>query len=258
MPNTRINKQNWRNHFQYAKWVYVLLAIVIFFGCDMIYTMTEYRPPNERKVDFEIVGSYADTETLQTISDGLLEQGQAFDPTLEEIGMYAIAYSGDAETDIYGAQKYMVMIAAQEGDIYMVNYDLMQQLVTQGAAQSLDEYISSGLLNVEGLDLSDCTFEEPAPDEETPSSGVKHVYALPAVNMNRMLDSDINYDNRDKYLVLMQYSANPETSAYVMNLLMEELTAPLPEGLAGDETAAQDAPEGGESAAQTTTEEAAG
>lgn len=231
MPNTRVTKQKISTHLHYGKWLYILSAVIAFFVVDMAYTMTEYRPPAERKVDIELVGGYPDTDSyLNTeVSSKMMEAGLAADETLEEVYFYTISYSGDAEQDIYGAQKYMVMIAAQEGDIYVVNRTLMEQLVMQGAATPLDGYIESGALNVEGMDLESVTFDEPAEDEETPPSGNRYVYALPASGLNRMLESDINYDNRDKYIVLMSYSKNPDTSIVALQSMIDQLTAPLPE-----------------------------
>ena len=54
-----------KNHFQYRLWVYLLIAVAGWFAADLLYTVTAYRPPAERKVDFVLVqGGYPDTEAL--------------------------------------------------------------------------------------------------------------------------------------------------------------------------------------------------
>ncbi len=218
-----------KNHFQYAKWVYVLIFIGVFFVSDLLFTMTAYRAPAERKVDIQVVGYLGSTEGLQQVCDKILPEAQQLDPTLEEINALNIVYSGDAETDIYGAQKFMVMLGAQEGDIYIVNRPLLEMLAGQGGALPLDAFIERGLLPTEGVDLDSVRVPEPVLKEGAPPSGIQPIYALPAASMGRMQGIDIGYDNADKYLVIMQYSKNPETTALVMGLLMDALSAPAPE-----------------------------
>lgn len=231
MPSTKLNKETFRNHLHYGKWIYVVIALVAYFVGDLLFTTTAYRSPPERKVEFQIVGSYVDLTVLEQIAEEIMLQAPEIDPTLEEISVYNIQYSGDAEADIYGAQKYMVMLAAREGDWYMLNRQLMEQAVAQGVATPLDEYFESGALDGAGLDMESVTLEEPVLDEDETPTGVRHIYAIPCTNLNRMLESDIAYDNRDKYLVLMSYSANPDTSVQVARRFMDALTAPLPENL---------------------------
>lgn len=228
MPNTKLKKESLKTHFHYAKWFYVVIALGAFFLGDLLFTTTEYRSPPERKVDFEIVGQYAEVETLQAVADEIMKDAAQIDPTLEEIGMYHIAYSGDAETDIYGAQKFMVMIAAREGHVYMLDRALMEQLLAQDAILPLDEYIDAGILKADGLDMESVTFDEPVLDEGEQPSGKRYVYAIPCANLNRMRTPEISYDNRDKYMVMMAYCPNPETTAKVMQRVIDELTAPDP------------------------------
>lgn len=246
MPNTRITREKLSTHLHYGKWVYILIAVLAYFAVDLAYTMTEYRPPKERKVEVQIVGSYVNTDGfLAEVAAKMLADGQAQDETLEEVSIFALNYSGDPEQDIYGAQKYMVMLAAQEGDIYMVSRPLLEQLVSQGAALPLDPYLQDGTLRAEGMDLSGVTFAEPAPSEDEAPSGEEHVYALPAAGLNRMLEADISYDNRDQYLVIVSYCANPDTTARAMQTMIDQLTAPPPEP-----ASAEDAPQPTQEAGQ--------
>lgn len=228
MPSTKLNKDNLINHFHYSKWVYLVIAVGVFFIGNMAYTMTAYRSPPERKVDFQFVRGYINTEPIQAIADEIMQGAEQIDPTLEEIGVYNIAYSGDAETDVYGAQKFMVMIAAREGDVYMLNRQLTEQLASQGALTPLDDYIEAGLIDADGLDLSPGTFAEPADEEDGQPSGIERVYAIPAGGLVRLSEPDIECDHTDAYLVLMKYSANPETSVKVMQRMMDALSQPSP------------------------------
>lgn len=236
MPNTKLTREKLKNHFDYSKMIYVLIAVLMGFTADLAYTTTEYRPPKDRKVEIQIVGEYSDPEVLSEVAAQALLDGQAFDANLEAVEFFALTYSG-LEDDVYGAQKYMVMLGAQEGHIYILNRGLMEQLVLQGAAVPLDDYIASGVLNPGDADLSKLTYAEPVEDENTPPTGVSHVYALPATGLGKVLDLGVGYDIRDKYFVIMAFAPNPDTTAHVLGSLMDQLAGPLPEWMTTDDQA---------------------
>lgn len=242
MPKTKLTRDSWKNHMHYSKYVYVIIALLAWFVVDMTYTMTEYRPPKERKVEIQLVGEYADAEPLKDVAAQALGVGQAFDETLEVVEFFPLMYSGQ-EDDMYGAQKYMVMVAAQEGHIYFLNRPLMEQMVMQGGALSLDEYIESGVLDPGDADLSTVTYNAPdLYDEDGATLDERHVYALPLSELGTMLSLDTSYDIRDKYAIIMSYSPNPDTVAVVLASVMEQLEGPMPEWLkTADEIAAEEA-----------------
>lgn len=227
MPNTKLTKARFSNHMHYSKYIYLVVGLVVWFMVDITFTMTEYRPPKERKVEIQLVSAYSTTEGLIPVAEQALSDGQAFDETLEAVEFFSLMYSGE-EDDMYGAQKYMVMLAAQEGHIYIVNRGLMEQLVYQGGALPLDSYIESGALNTEGMDLSDVTVAENKVVEES-TSDEKHVYALPADSLGGFLASDISFDPRDMYIVVMAYVPNPDTTVAVLRSIMDQMEAPLPD-----------------------------
>ena len=227
-------KRDIKNHFQYRVWVYLLIAVAGWFAADLLYTVTTYHPPSERKVDFVLVqGGFLDTEALSaSLSAPALVQGQAYDQTLEEVEFYSISYSGDSTADVYGAQVFLVRIAAQEGDIWILPQTLFTQLHVQGALMPLDDFVEQGLLHTQGLDLSRCILK--APSEQTsedgaplPPDGEEHLYALPVSGLKGL--EEIGYQTQDAYAVMMGYSANPQTSAAVLDWVMEHLKEGLPE-----------------------------
>ncbi len=229
MPKTRIAKGDWKDFLSYNKWMYILIAIIAWMGADILFSSTEYRSPDERQVAFQMVAQGVNVESrLPEVGKEALAAGQAFDETLEEVVFYALEYNPDNDSDGYGGQKYMLMLGVGEGDIYVVKRSLMRSLVSQGYALPLEGYIATGLLDPGDVDLEAVTFPEPETvDDYDPN--VSHVYAIPAVNCNAMLEPDINYDNRDAYFVLLGFSGNPDTSVAVLNDVIRQLTAPLPE-----------------------------
>jgi hypothetical protein len=247
MPNTKLTRAALSNHFHYGKYIYAALIIAALMITDLVYTATEYRSPNERKVDIEMVGTFTDVDKLAEVAQIALKAGQRheidadringvdvdseeYEPPLEEVTFYSIDYDTENKDDPYGVQKYMVTVAAQEGDIFFVNRTLMEQLVNEGVAIPLDDYIEAGILRPGDRDLSAVTFKAP-PSEESGAPGGAHVYALQADTLYRLIEEEI-YDMRGKYIVMTTFSANPETAAAVMQSIIDQLETEKPEWLA--------------------------
>ena len=239
MPSTKYTRAELKNQLTYGKWVYFAVALVAIGLAEILYTATAYHAPNARRVDVELSGGYADTASYELYTPALLAAGQAYerardeaagidtsaaeyDVPLQEVEIYNINYTGanDTEQDYYSGQKFMVMMAAQEGDLFFVNRLQLEALVEEGGILPLDEYIEAGLLIPGDRDLSAVTFDEPAPDEKTPASGDTHVYALQADTMTGLINA-FSYDVREKYMVIMAYSQNPDTVAVVMQTMID-------------------------------------
>lgn len=264
MPKIRLTKASLSNHFHYAKWIYVLIICLSAFGLDLLFTVTEYHPPAERKVEIYLMGGLGDVEQLDGLAARALEYGQTIDPTLEEVTFLPLSYTG--EEDIYGPQKLMVLLAAQEGHVYFVDRNYLEQFVGMGVAQPLEDYIDQGLLDPGDRDLSSVTYEEPSFDEDTPPSGETHVYALQAEPLQGLMQTEepIYYPD-DKYIVVCSYVKNMDTTVQVLQFVMDELSTTAPQAETPAETeaptatetpAAAEAPTATEAPAQTAAAEA--
>jgi len=217
MPNTRITKERLKNHLHYGKWIYILIAVVAWFAVDLVYTMTEYRPDRYHRVDVQLVGnSVMQDEALEEVALKAVQAVAPQDPRLEEVNLYNIAYSGDATADMYGAQKYAVMLAEGSSSIYFVNRALMEDMVNQGGALPLDGYVESGALPRE------LAVTMPEVDEDDQPTGNSHVYAIDASGLGGMLADDIGYDVRDKYAMIFAACVNPDTAVAVLRNLMDQ------------------------------------
>ena len=51
MPDTRITKERLKNHWMYSSWKYLLLLIICIAGWNLIYSITEYQPPREKRLE---------------------------------------------------------------------------------------------------------------------------------------------------------------------------------------------------------------
>lgn len=255
MPKIRLTKASLSNHFHYAKWIYVLIICLSAFGLDLLFTVTEYHPPAERKVEIYLMGGLGDVEQLDGLAARALEYGQTIDPTLEEVTFLPLSYTG--EDDIYGPQKLMVLLAAQEGHVYFVDRNYLEQFVGMGVAQPLEDYIDQGLLDPGDRDLSSVTYEEPSFDEDTPPSGETHVYALQAEPLQGLMQTEepIYYPD-DKYIVVCSYVKNMDTTVQVLQFVMDELSTTAPQAETPAETEAPTATETPAAAEASTATEA--
>lgn len=237
MPRTKYTKEYLKNHFFYSRWVYLVVVLVALGAAEITYTVTRYQAPNARRVDIELLGGYADLSDTKDAEAALLAAGQAYERErdqasgvdvtasdyevpLQEVGIYNINYSGTVSDndDYYAGQKYMVMLAAQEGDIYIVTREMLEGLVEDCGVAPLDEFIESGLLSAEGVDLEDVTFDEPVYEEGDTPSGNRYIYALPADKLVGLAKT-YSYPVSGRYLVIMAYSQNQDTAAAVIREL---------------------------------------
>ncbi len=246
MPDTRITKPRLKNHLHYGKWIYVLIAIVAWFSVDLVYTMTEYRPDRYHRVDVQLVGNATmQDEGLEAMAKKIVAAVSPQDPKLEEINFYNIAYSGDASSDVYGAQKYAVILAEGSSSIFFLDRAMTENMVTQGGAMPLDQYVESGALP------KDLALTLPEADNDGNPTGVSHIYAIDASGLGGMLSDDIGFDTRDKYAVVFAACVNPDTAVAVLGNIFSMMTGPVPDSQFAQTIAAE-----GAAAAQASAEPA--
>ena len=233
MPNTKLTRDKLKNHFQYGKWIYVLIMISVALVGNLVFTVTVYHAPNERRIDIELIGLYAETEgpAAQEAAQRLLAAGQEhererdaasgadreadYELPLQEVEFLALNYDPESssEASYYAAQKFMVMLAAQEGDIYVLSRSLLLGLLEQNVLVPLDDYIASGALDPGDRNLGRVTFD--GYDDEGNATTEQHVYALQADTLTGMADA-FSYDPEGKYLAVVQFSKNQDTAVAVL------------------------------------------
>jgi len=242
MPNTKLNKARLKNHYHYGKSIYICIIIVAIMLADVVFTVTTYRSPGNRSVDIELVGVYADVEKAEPYAQVALEAGQAYErardeaagidvnaedyePALEQVQFLSLMYDMTSEDAYYDQQRYMVSLAANEGDIFIVERPMMNDLIKQGLAVDLTPYIESGMLTPGDRDLSRVTYPESVEDDQ-PATGKECIYALQTDSMAGLWNY-LQYDFRDRYMVVMAYSDNIDTTVAVMQSMIEQFEVPL-------------------------------
>lgn len=219
----------------YSSWKYLLMVIIFIAGWNLVYSVTEYRPPREKRLELYVLSSAYSDEGFKALSEELAPEFVGEDEgDMEAFNIYTMNYGGD---DVYGPEILMTRLASLEGDVYLVDEETLASFIMQELATPLDEYVADGSLNVEGLDLETVTRAEPAGEDEEGNviySGERHVYALPAQRMYGLLDKGL-VDNRGMYFVVMAYSEKPELCVELLNLLTERFAQDKPDWLIAQE-----------------------
>lgn len=135
-----------QNHFQYHFWKYLLLIALAFFGWNLIYTTTRYRPPESAKIEFIAEGYSVSDDALQALADQIHATVM---PEMEEVTATIVTFD-----DMYGDMQLVVWVSAAQGDVYLVNRERFLSMAASDGTLDLTPYVQSGALDVSGLDLS--------------------------------------------------------------------------------------------------------
>lgn len=214
MIRTKLSWDNIRLHFSYTWWAYALMAVLLVFVWSMWYHVTEYEPPADKKLQITLAGDYVSQSVLEHYQAKAAEEF----PELEKITVDNIPLDFTGEGDYSGYQKLQVVIAVGEGDIYMMNDELMRVYGDMGAFEPLDDLVAEGgalygMFTEE--EIRKGTFAATDVDE-----GVAHVYALPADRLYGLLNQGV--DTTGKYIMMTSYTENPEYALKAFVWLCEQ------------------------------------
>lgn len=213
---TPVTTQRLKDHFTYSWWKYALLLLLSFFGWNLIYSMTQPRVPEEKKV---IVGLYG-TGTDYHLDDYMLEVQRIHLPDMEEVAPMDIL-----PDSTYGDMILTTRMIAGECDIYILPTTQFQNWAAQGACQPLEEVLPELIADLEeaGVSLS-------RGRRQNTDTGEKHVYGIPL----RDLPGAMNLlwtDTTDLYLCVYHTTGNDDnvlkfTEIFVRDMLNEPPTTP--------------------------------
>ena len=189
MANQRLTKKKLKNHLAYSWWKYALAAAVSAMLVSIVFAVTEYRPPDDKKVEFYVLNSYADTETMQADFWPLL---QARKPEQEKLTVINLNLTDSS--NIYAPLQFSTYVAAQQG-------------------VELTPYLENGAIDAEDIDLAKGTLDR--------GDGTTAVYAIPADTLTGL--NAYGNDPRDSLLCIPMYSKNADSAAALIELMLEKL-----------------------------------
>ncbi len=214
---TPLDPKRIKNHFAYGYWKYLLLIVVAIFGWNLIYQTTEYRPPDEKRIDFYVASNTMDTDAMQA---WLYEaRVQAFSD-MELMEAYTVMAGTD---DPYAQMQLSTFIMAGEGDVYLLDAERFKSYASQGAMAPLENYLADGSLNVEGLDVSKgyVTISD---------TGERHLLGIPTDNLYGLMNR-FGIDCRGAVLCVMVRSGNEQNAVKFVDYLIQNMQEPAPDWL---------------------------
>lgn len=127
---TPLNARTLKQHLAYSWWKYILVALVAFGLVDVLYTVTAYRSPANKVVEFYVYG-VMDQEKLA----GYMDQVR----TSEMEDMEVMAPLQILDDGYYGSMQLMTYMAVGEGDVYLLPRDQFVSGAASGAFLPLEE-----------------------------------------------------------------------------------------------------------------------
>ena len=103
-----------KNHLTYSWWKYLVLVVACVMGVDMLFAMTAYRVPEDKKVEVYILNDYIQAQALE---ETLWPPFAEAYPDQEQLTVLNINLAGG---DIYAAMQFSAYAAAQQGDVCLM------------------------------------------------------------------------------------------------------------------------------------------
>lgn len=201
---TPVTKQRLRNHLTYSWWKYALLLIVAILGWNLIYTVTRYRVPEEKKVIMNLY-VYADQEGLNAY---MAEVNATLMPEMEEMGTVYTALD-----DLYGEMIFTTHVTIAEGDIFLLSRSHFQQYASTGVFLALetDEELMTTL---EGVSVTQGW-------RALAENGEQHLFGIPCANLPGM--AAYVYDPSDCFLTVLSNNQNDEYVLQFLNIFVSDM-----------------------------------
>lgn len=216
MAGKRLIRKSVYDYLTYSWWKYLALVVVCVMGVDLLFTMTAYRVPEDKKVEIFVLNGYVDAQRMhEELWPSLVE---AY-PEQEEMIVQNININSG---DMYAYMQFSTYVAAQQGDVCLMPVSEVQKLVTDGAEFAFIEltpYIESGVIDPGDIDLMEGRFRN--------SEGVEGLYAIPADSLYGLYELANNPENA--MLCIFAYNGNDEASAAVLGMMLERYCTEKPE-----------------------------
>ncbi len=205
-----ITKKRIKHHFNYAWWQYVLLLVVAVLGWNLIHTTTHYRSPEHLKVDWFYGAYLTDNGELADAFAQKLHQDVL--PEMEEVNFQSFI-----SDDTYTAMQLTAWTFAGEGDLYSLPKQHFDNLSTSGVLMNLKPHVDSGLLKVDGVDLTSGIVRNP-------NTGEDWLVGIPMSSVPGLRQYGFIAD--DSYFCVLINGGNDENTLKLLAHLLENYREP--------------------------------
>lgn len=216
MADNRITRARLRDHVHYSWWKYALWTVLAVMAVDVLFTATQPRVPEERKVELYLCNGTSGSEVMH---DALWPVLQAACPEQEELQVLNFDLTGG---DFYAATRFTACVAAGQGDILLLPVSEAAGMAS-GAPDSifaeLTPYVERGLIPVEGIDLTLGTMAR--------EDGSQGLYGIPTDTLAGL--REYGCDPAGGLLCLTVYGGNLDASAALVGRMVERFSEKEPE-----------------------------
>lgn len=223
---TPVDKEHLRVHWHYNSWKYITAVILAIVGWSFIYTTTAYRSPQDKRIDVYLSSSSASNEMCDEFLKPLWE---TVTPDMETVSS-VIMLPGNDYTAVMQLQVYL---ATGEGDIFFLSMDDFKAYAASESFLPLDEYVESGLINLDGIDTTAGYVKviEEYDDEGMPVyTGQQHLFGIPTDSLFGFMDGFL-LDNRGMVMCISITNQNEANVVPFFNALLQAGRGDKPEWL---------------------------
>jgi len=225
MAAKKLSKKSILNYLMYSWWKFIALIVVCVFGVDVLFTVTAYRVPEEKKIEVYILNGYVDADRLYgDLWPALL----AYDAEQEEMLIQNINLNSN---DMYVTMQFSTYVAAQQGDVCLMPVSEVKRLASEGAENAfleLTPYIESGLIDPGNVDLTAGRMRS--------SEGIEGLYAIPADSLYGLIE--LGCDPAGSMLCIFSYNGNDDAAAAVLGDMIRLYQTEKPEEIGSQEAGA--------------------
>lgn len=205
---TPVNKSTLKQHFTYYWWLYLLVAVIAVLGVNLLYTVTAYRVPNDRKIRMIVYG-LADQEGVDHYMESIRQSDLS---DMEKMDSEQIP-----PDDLNGLSTLSTRVYASDGDIYVLPLDTFISYAESGVLMPLED--DKELMEILG-DRADVTrgWRTLRDSEES------HLFGIPL----NQLPGLASYVYAERGFICVAYgSTNPDNTLKFFRILCRDmLTAP--------------------------------
>ena len=218
--STPVDGARVKTHLTYTFWLYILVAVAAFFGWNLLYTVTQYRAPEEKRIDLYIQSSTVSQQYAEAFMEPIWKECV---PEMEVVDTVMLLSNSQ---DYYTSMQLTVYIMAQEGDIYVLSSSDFKSYAAQGVFIDLQPYIDNGQLDLSGIDLSAGQIAQV--DENGLPKGERAQFGIPLSSLYGYA-TGMGLDNRDLILGVTVFSGNEENVITFLNGLIAAGRGEMPD-----------------------------
>lgn len=212
---TPVTRKTIKDHLTYSWWKYALLVVVAFMAWSIIYTVTTYKPPEEKKI---VLGALC-PGTDQYLNAYMENVRQEQMPDMELIE--ALSFTPDGSNDEVILATHIV---AKDCDVYILPETQFKNWAAKGAFKKLDVELKDlvAYLQEEGINLNSglCATED---------AGSLSLYGIPCRDLPGM-EQILYADTSNLYLCVFHETGNDANVLKFTDIFVRDmLVAPAAE-----------------------------